>query len=119
MEKKDFQKLQKKWYNKLARTGFKDVENVFVKGEPLKHWDSSEFQRYFSPSSFSERQRYYELASQLLHDFKFKTSADKTVWEMHTQGISQRQIAKKMGLHYNTVCRIIKKYASYIKYNSD
>jgi hypothetical protein len=119
MEKKDFQKLQKKWYNKLAKAGFKDLENVFVSGEPLLHWDSIEFQRYFSPDSFLERQRYYELAGQLLNEFKFKDKRDKKIWEMHTKGVSQRDIAKKVNLHHNWVGKIIKKYASYIKYNSD
>lgn len=119
MTKKELQKLQKKWYNKLARSGFKDLENVFVPGEPLRHWDSVEFQRYYSPRSFTEKQRYYELAGQLLHDLKFKNNTEKKIWELHSKGESYQEIAKKVNLHNNTVGRIVKKYAGYIKYNSD
>ncbi|NDC24838.1 MAG: winged helix-turn-helix transcriptional regulator [Proteobacteria bacterium] len=119
MDKKKLQDLQKKWYSKLAKSGFKDIENVFLPGEPLLHWDSTEFQRAFSPSEFTERQRYYELAGQLLHTFKFKKDRDKEIWRMYVQGITQRKIAKAVGLSIISVNRIIKKYASYIKYNSD
>ena len=119
MDKKKLQKLQKTWYNKLAKSGFKDIENVFAPGEPLRHWDSVEFQRYFTPKTFTEKQRYYELAGQLLHDFKFVKDRDREIWRMHTQGIAQHRIAKAVELSITTVNRIIKKYASYIKYNSD
>lgn len=119
MTKKELQKLQKKWYNKLAKSGFKDIENIFVPNEPLRHWDSIEFQRYFTPATFTEKQRYYELAGQLLYDFKFRKSRDKEIWRMHTQGIAQHKIAKAVDLSITTVNKIIKKYASYIKYSAD
>lgn len=119
MNPKQFLKLQQKWYRKLARSGFKDIESPLKPGQPLKHWDSVDFQLDHTKESFLERQRYYELAGQLLHDFHFKNKVDKKIWEMHSNGVSLTIISEKVKLHRNTVHRIIKKYASYIKYNPD
>jgi len=119
MTQKQLQKLQQKWYKKLAADGFKDIESPLLRDQPLKHWDSVEFQRYWTPQSFTEKQRYYELANQMLHDFKFKSRRDKKIWRLHAEGVAAFSIAKAVKLHPNTVYKIIKKYASYIKYNSD
>lgn len=112
-------KLQQKWYKKLEKSGFKDIESPFKPGQPLKHWDSIHFQLYQTKESFLERQRYYQLAEQMLHDFKFKKKVHKKIWEMHAKGRSLTEISESVKLHRNTVYRIIRKYASYIKYNSD
>jgi DNA-binding NarL/FixJ family response regulator len=55
----------------------------------------------------------------MLFDFKFKSKRDKKIWELHADGAQNKDIAKVVDLHPNWVSKIIKKYASYIKYNSD
>lgn len=119
MDQKQLQKLQQKWYKKLAKSGFKDIEDPSRQDNPLIHWDSIEFQRYWTPDAFVEKQRYYELARQMLFDFKFKSKRDKKIWELHADGAQNKDIAKVVDLHPNWVSKIIKKYASYIKYNTD
>lgn len=119
MNPKQLLKLQQKWYKKLERSGFKDIESPLKPGQPLKHWDSIDFQLDHTAESFTERQRYYELAGQMLHDFQFKSKAHKKIWEMHSKGESLSNISERVKLHRNTVYRIIRRYASYIKYNSD
>lgn len=119
MDPKQFLKLQQKWYKKLEKSGFKDIESPLKPGQPLKHWDSIDFQLDHTKETFLEKQRYYELAGQLLHSFKFKSRIDRRIWKMHAEGVSTTDIAKKLNLYRTTIHRIIKKYASYIKYNSD
>jgi hypothetical protein len=117
MTQKEFQKLQKKWYKKLADKGFKDIENSDIPGHPLIHWDSFHFQQMWTPQSFLEKQRYFELAGQMLHDFKFKRKIDKEIWKMHCEGKPAKEISEAVELHTNTINRIIRRYASYIKYD--
>jgi len=119
MDRKQFKKLQQKWYKKLEADGFKDIENTSDPDQPLTHFDCAYFQTKHNPLDFELRQRYYELASQLLHDFNFRNRIDKKIWKLHSEGVRASDISKKVKLSYNQVIYIIKKYAVYIKYNSN
>jgi hypothetical protein len=53
----------------------------------------------------------------MLHDFKFKRKIDKEIWKMHCEGKPAKEISEAVELHTNTINRIIRRYASYIKYD--
>lgn len=117
-QSKEFLALRDEWYKKLKDTGFSDIEqnddNPGKVGGNLKHWDSTVFSKgnHSAPGVFADRQRYFELAGHFLHEHKFTESSEKRVWELHSQGLSIREIAraiKKKSLAKDSVFRIIKK----------
>ena len=115
MTQKQLKALQAKWYKRLERSGFVDVESPLKEHCPLKHWDSIKFQAQYSPQAYLEKERYYQLAGQLLNEHKFKTARDKKVWAMHVEGRTYKEIAKKVKVHSDTVIKTVKRYAAFIK----
>ena len=112
MTSQEFKKLQAQWYKKLEKKGFKDIECA---NEQLRSWDSLRFRSLYTPNEVSERCRYYELACQMLHDFKFKSPRDKRIWKKHCQGLTSTEIAKTEEVSDVTIRKVVKKYAAYIK----
>lgn len=97
-----FQKLNKKWAKKLEQSNFKDIETN-DNYENLKEWDSSRFKIRYTPIEFEANARYYQLASQLLHDYPFLSSTEKRIWKLHSEGESIRRIAATVGVSAKTV----------------
>lgn len=109
---KNFKKIQKEWYDKLKKEGFEDIEDVHEKTEYIRIWHSSYFQTKYHPQVFEAKRTYYELAGQFLEasphfrfELYFQCEIEKTIWEMHAQGIPVRTIAKKLKAK---VCQIHK-----------
>lgn len=90
----DFKKLERIWYEKLRRSGFKDIENNHVRGKPLKQFEGSYFKARYSPLKFESQQQYFTMASQFLHEYQFQTEFERQVWGLHVEGMHLRQIAK-------------------------
>lgn len=108
-----FQALQAKWYAKLKKGGFEDIE---APGRDLlKKWDSFHFREKYSPISFANKERYFQLANQLVHELPFLNKVDKKIWQLHADGATWGEIAKQVGYNWRTVAKKIKHYASYIK----
>lgn len=108
--KDDFEKLQKKWYAKLKKSGFEDAESDEYN---LKVW-SSVFFAHRSISQIQAKQAYYQMATNFLVDYKFENERDKIIWEYHSNGMSVRDIGKvlrKVGIRMNfmTVWRVVNK----------
>lgn len=95
---KSLKELQKKWYKKLAKEGFEDIEDG---NNNLVQYTSSMFLRgRRNNMSFTEimnsiesKQDYYRLAGEFLHSHKFKSDRDKFIWEQHCEGVSYRDIS--------------------------
>ena len=93
MSDDEFKALQKKWYGKLAKQGFEDIEDTNREDKPLKSLHNHRF--YLIPvEQRLATESYYEMARQLLNEYKFKNSTHKRIWELHCQGLSRRKIAK-------------------------
>lgn len=84
---KEYQKLKKLWYKKLAKSGFRDVEQD---EDNLKLWSS----RFARVPVLLGRQDYYIMATNFLTDYEFQSKIDEAIWAYHTEGISYRNIAK-------------------------
>lgn len=95
-ESKQFKKLQKEWYNKIASTGFEDVElfnetfgnaeRCYLKRPSFKwalKWDSAILE-------------HFRIARNFLAHGIFASDLDKKIWELYTEGLSIRQIASKL-----------------------
>ena len=100
---KKFKHLSKKWASKLERSGFEDIED----GENyLKSWES--FQGRLVNNAYVEsKSEYYRMARQFLEGHTFKTKKEKKIFEMHTEGLGYRKIAKKTGTYKNKIAQII------------
>ena len=90
----EFKALQDKWYEKLKRNGFKDIEQGEEYGRMLLPFNS---ERFATNKEYNrDKEQYYRLAGQFLHSYKFKNHTEMRIWELHSQGVSVRNIAKKM-----------------------
>ena len=65
---KEFKDLKDKWYAKLAVEKFNDIEQD---EHHLKQWVGSQFTYRMDPHQFDTNQKYFQLAGQFLHSYKF------------------------------------------------
>jgi len=96
---KEFKDLQKDWERRLKQAGFDDIERkdrVGRAAERLRTDVMENISHTLSVGQFEIKQEYYRLAGQFLHEHKFKTSFERTVWEMHSNGISVVDIVKAL-----------------------
>lgn len=100
-EASKFKKLQKRWYDKLAASGFNDIEE-----HPQTIHDET--------ANFNDREAveaYFRLASQYLYSTDFKSLLDKAIWFLYTEGYSLRGIAKGLELSRPRVTRIVEQHS--------
>lgn len=102
-----FKSLQAKWYNRLKKDGFEDIEEFKEGADYLKKWHCNYFQKKYHPLAFTARQHYFELACAFLNDYQFQTDLDREVWEMHCMGGTVRGIAKEFKRSSTFVNQII------------
>jgi len=112
----EFKKLEKIWYDKLKNEGFHDIESG-REDRLLKEWSSNFFRNKFNQIKYESTVAYYDAARKILVSHKFKNAIQQKIWEMHTEGISEREIArtlkmyKKSMVHYviSQISKLIKK----------
>lgn len=90
---KEFRELQSKWYKKLRQQGFEDLER---KAGRLKTGALQNISHLYNTEQFNIKEEYYRLAGQFLHEHKFKSGIEKKIWELHSEGMSIRNIVKKL-----------------------
>jgi hypothetical protein len=96
---KEFKKLEAKWYKKLKKEGFNDIEeneSEYIIRPPYHYITDN---RVFSSieerrNHFNAKQYYYYMANQFLNTYKFKNNRERNIWEYHVNGISYRDITK-------------------------
>lgn len=120
-EQKSFLAERKKWYAKLKEEGFEDIE--------LINWhDGSAWERMDGVSQADicntytpEKERYYQLAKQFYWEMPAIGRKDWTskkprvkrwprvrkVWKLHAEGLSVREIGRRLDLGTMTVQRDI------------
>ena len=111
-----FKQLQAKWYKKLAKTGFIDIE----KGDRLKQHASHPYRNAYRSDEGGEllrdsKQKYFELLSYHIQIEKFDCSADEIIMKRISEGAKIKTISaelRKLG-HKNerkTIRYVIRKY---------
>ncbi len=88
-KKTKFQFLQEKWYAKLAKSGFEDIE----KDERYLKKYSNQVHIHSNQTSWEAKAAYFQMASNFLEDYKFASNLDRTIWEYHANGLSLNEIA--------------------------
>ncbi len=93
-----FNKLQTEWYNKLKEEGFEDIEQD---GEErlLKEWDFNFFRNKYDEITYQTTLIYYDKAKKLLKTYPFRNDTHRSIWQMHCNGLTEREIAKRVGTY--------------------
>jgi hypothetical protein len=116
LNRDEFRKLQREWYQKLADLGFKDVEQLRGNELVLKQLDS---QRYQAVSEFERetKEEYFRCMSQIAQDDQtfYKSPVDKLILIKHCEGAKIKTIMhelSKIGEHRNraSIRFIIRRY---------
>lgn len=100
-----FIELQQKWYDKLASSGFNDIEE-----NPETIHDET--------ANFNDREAvetYFRMATSYLYSTDFKSALDKAIWFLYTEGYSLRGISKGLEVSRPRVTRIISKHAKLMR----
>lgn len=123
-----FKEVQEKWYGKLAREGFSDIENTSNPDRPLKEWHSLKAKRYQIIQA--NRTQYQKMIDDFINhpefdqacrylvkhgNSKFVVSEVKLIWELHVQGQTRRQIARRMGRCKGSIDNVIERFRAWMK----
>lgn len=108
-----FKKLQEKWYSKLSKKGFDDIEQDESK---LKQWSETYFKKGNLNQSnitvVTAKLAYYAMCRSFLETHKFKNKIERRMFEMHSEGLGVRVIAVEMKTYrrkaHETVQRLVK-----------
>lgn len=114
--KAQFLKLQAAWYAKADKAGFKDIESP--DGKYLKQWDSHWFKARYTPQQFKDKQNYWQMCRDFLHQYKFKSERDRRIWELYTDGHGCVYISKNAGTPKATVIWILRKLKSNLMWSA-
>lgn len=109
MPQLQYNETKKKWYEKLKREGFEDIEQD---EKTLKRWHSSYFicpsHGFRTIEKFNAQRDYYLQASKFLHIGTFNEK-EYDVWELHAEGVSTREISRLLGIGRFPVWQMVKK----------
>ncbi len=107
---KKFKDLQAKWYKKLADKGFEDIEDNKYEEPKLKAYHYLRF-KTLEPDVHAARAKYYENCRGVLVNHRFKRALDRRIWELHTEGLSLREIETEIKQYYkkDTINAIIRR----------
>lgn len=97
-----FLALQKRWYAKLAKEGFKDCEDS--RGE-LKELHSTKIIKNYTPAMYNNKKEYYDRAYKFYHDNKFSCQKDRFIWHKHMNGVGVRAISLGLKQHKITMAK--------------
>lgn len=112
---KDFKKLQKKWYERLKRRGFKDIEHddthlkQFSGKTSIDREDGSSKLDTWAEMGITVKIKdhwkteYYSRARKFLGEYRFKNKTERKIFEMHSEGVGVRVIADKLNSYRRKV----------------
>lgn len=103
------------WYSYINSQGFTDIERG---GGFLKEDDLVYKRDVRDPDLFKAKQNYYTWAQSVLETGTFQSIKDKLIWESHAEGLSQREIAPRVGVGQPWVARKLKQIEGYLKETS-
>lgn len=100
----EFKALQRKWYEKIKKKGFQDIEEE----KKVGYYQTTGFRHgSLDPDRMEARREYFTRAGQFLHSRKWDSRDEKRIWELHAKGDSIRAIASAIGHSRSDVHRII------------
>lgn len=103
--------LRREWYQYLSDQGFEDLE----KNDELRvtYHSIENIQAFQHQQVYQAQYSYYEWAQSKINS-KFRSQADKLIWQLHSEAYSQREISPHVGLEQSWVNRKIQKIRQYL-----
>lgn len=127
MSHDDYRALEKEWYAKLARAGFRDIENTDLPGRPLKTYHSTKFSDIAAQVRQSKRVPYQYLIDEFSNKEGFNIvckliskssrkdkSKVKRIWARHCSGATERVIAMEVEMSKTAVHKVIEKFRKWM-----
>ena len=111
MQDAKFKALKAKWDKILEREGLPDIEKgPYLRVYSTNRFSHFEFDKTAHPDQNAAKEAYYQLACSFLHEHKFESDKERRIWELHSQAVSVREIAKRMHQprNYSRIARKIK-----------
>lgn len=99
--------LEKFWYDLLKAGGFEDIEDTSSDERTLKAWHSFKFIKW-SKNKIHADSDYFYRAKEFLLKWDFDNETERTIWSMHCEGLSNRQIEFEMN-RLNIECQRTRK----------
>ena len=90
----NYKTLKARWYKKLKKEGFDDIEN---NGGSLKAEVDPRTISY-ALSNKESREEYYKKAEEFLANYKEFTVQERQIWALHCQGMGAVRISKTLSL---------------------
>lgn len=91
--------LQREWYAKLKKSGFEDIETGDDSDGLLKSSKRFDTDKRVPiadvAASWEASAEYYQRAGQFLHAREWEESWERDVWELHSEGVGQNEIARR------------------------
>lgn len=103
--------LKREWYQRLEDLGFEDAEKALGSAQANYNYPPEDAGSVFQNS----RGSYYRWAREKLSSSEFKSHTDKIIWEYHSEGMSRREIAPRIGLEQSWITRKLHKIEKYLK----
>jgi hypothetical protein len=100
----EFERVQKEWYGKLAKEGFRDCEDPGPQ-RFLKEWHSFKFLGT-DPVVRQAAEEYWDDAQGFLRTHKFDRPIERIVWALHCEGKSQREIEKAISKRTSAIRQV-------------
>lgn len=95
-----FDALKRKWYEKLKRSGFDDIEqdeNYLNTGASNPFSRKAKGETYKDKEVFyKSREEYYRLAGQFFWEYPWSSRKEQLIWELHKEGTSIRDIVLEL-----------------------
>ena len=94
--------LVAKWYRKLAKSGFEDIENTSFEMDEIAYlnkWHSTYFvamKREKGLRSMIDQREYFSRCYQFLHVHPFESAMDRKIWTKYADGVKPATIAREL-----------------------
>lgn len=88
---KEFLALKKEWDRRLAESGLEDCEARDLEKHRRRHARARDLVEN------AAREMYFSLAAEWLHVTDWPSGASRHIWELHSEGLSVREIAERLG----------------------
>lgn len=119
-------KLKAEWARKLRESGFVDIERAGGRLVDEAQFNNRHLAKGQTLQTFDMHRRYYEVAQHIVEqDARSKTTAclpmrtpaatQALIRGLHAEGMTNREIAKEVGIHRDTVSKIVRAFAQQIR----
>lgn len=116
-ESSKFKSLQQEWYDKLAESGFEDIE--YAEGTDILKGVNGALIKREHVSQLEARQQYYMAAERWTPRVRASTKRQRGLirkaWRLHAEGETTESISRKLGVGKSTIIYWVAKEAKKMK----